>query len=92
MCAARAAAPARRERIHLQFLWLLAFSSGLPARTWPRLGSADSVQVRGETQRDSRRCGQDQRDGGRPRQGGHAVGEGSRWRGLRLHCMEGCMC
>ena len=36
--------------MHLQFLWLLAFSSSLLARAVPKAGSADSAHS--ETQRD----------------------------------------
>ena len=42
MSGATAAVPARREWTHLQFLWLLAFSSSLLACSLPTMGSANS--------------------------------------------------
>ena len=42
MSGATAAVPARREWTHLQFLWLLAFSSSLLACSLPTMGSANT--------------------------------------------------
>ena len=65
------AAPARREQIHLKFLWLLEFSSSFHARTLSTMGVHS---VHGETQWDSGRRQQDTPQAGQPEaplDGGH---------------------
>ena len=58
LSAAMAAVPARREKICLQFLWLLECSSSFPACTLLSMGSMNSVHS--EIQWDNWHCEKDQ--------------------------------